>query len=316
MAMPDNAVPNLISAVVCTRNRTESLLNAVESILACDHPNFELIVVDQSTDSSTGEALANRWKDDRLRYIRTSTVGASRARNIGLRAANGSICCFTDDDCTVYPHWLSEFEKVFEQNPSVVIAFCGVDAGSYDTSAGFIPYYERQQDLLVASVKLKNKARGIGAGMAARKREAEALGGYDEMLGPGARFPACEDGDLAVRALLTGHQVYESARTCVTHYGFRTWAEGRELSRRDWLGIGAAYMKPLKCGRWGFIGIPAHEVWQWTILPLLKQIFTLRKPTGIGRLSSFFRGVVQGWRTPVDRTTLLYIDPDKPANPA
>jgi len=114
---------------------------------------------------------------------------------------------------------------------------------------------------------MKNQARGIGAGMAARRAEAVTLGGFDEMLGPGAPFPACEDGDLAVRALLAGFQVYETAKTSVTHFGFRTWAEGRELSRRDWLGIGAAYVKPLKCGRWAFVSVPAHELWQWTILP-------------------------------------------------
>jgi Glycosyltransferases involved in cell wall biogenesis len=42
-----------MTAVVCTRNRGATVTDAVRSILANDHPDFELIVIDQSTDDVT-----------------------------------------------------------------------------------------------------------------------------------------------------------------------------------------------------------------------------------------------------------------------
>jgi hypothetical protein len=46
-----------ITTIICTRNRGASAAETVQSILANDHPSFELIVVDQSTNSETADAL-------------------------------------------------------------------------------------------------------------------------------------------------------------------------------------------------------------------------------------------------------------------
>ncbi len=62
-----------------------------------------------------------------------------------------------------------------------------------------------------------------------------------------------------MRALLFGHEVYETDAVAVLHYGFRTSAE-RALSRRNWVGIGAAYAKPVKGGHWWFAIVPAYAL--------------------------------------------------------
>src|SRR6266478_1093032 len=49
--------PPLISALVCTCSRDRLVANTVSSILSNTHPNFELIVVDQSRDNETRDAL-------------------------------------------------------------------------------------------------------------------------------------------------------------------------------------------------------------------------------------------------------------------
>ena len=46
-----------VSVIVATRNRGDSIVNTVNSILANNYPNFELYVIDQSDDDLTEKAV-------------------------------------------------------------------------------------------------------------------------------------------------------------------------------------------------------------------------------------------------------------------
>lgn len=296
----------LVTALICTRNRGSSLTSTVSSILTSTHPNFEILVVDQSTDGETRQALTPFLQDERLRYVHQAAQGLGRARNLGLAEARGEVVAMTDDDCAVPPHWLETMAGIFEDYPQVAVAFCNVNPAPHDSHKGFIPAYQRSGGKLLLNSLDKCAARGIGAGIAVRRESVLALGGFDAMLGAGARFPSCEDGDLAVRALLLGYNVYETDAVAVEHAGFRTWEEGRSLARRDWIAIGAAYAKPLKSGYWRFAVVPAYELGRFALWPPLWDLLRMRKPRGLGRIAAFLQGFVQGWRTPVDPRTLLF----------
>ena len=122
--------PPLISALVCTCGRGGLVVDTVLSILANTHPNFELVVVDQSKDNETLEALKPFGTDPRLRYLKIATIGKGNALNAGLRETKGSVIAITDDDCTVPPNWLEKFASIFATHPKVAVAFCGVEAGA------------------------------------------------------------------------------------------------------------------------------------------------------------------------------------------
>lgn len=295
-----------MTALVCTRNRGESVVRTVRSILANEHGSFEVIVVDQSTDGRTSAALEPMMNDPRLRHCMTGTVGISRARNIGIKEARAEIVAITDDDCEVPRDWLAKVGGIFHDHCKVSVAFYNVEPAQYDPKQGFIPAYRRRGDALVTRIGQKCRARGIGAGMAVRRSSVLGLGGFDESLGSGAPFSACEDGDLAVRAILHGQHVLESDRVSVLHYGYRTYDEGRALTRRDWFGIGAAYAKPFKCGRWDFWPVPAYELFVMALWPLLRDVTCLRRPRGIQRTAFFVKGFWAGWRTPVSVETGLF----------
>lgn len=298
-----------ISAVVCTRNRGVSAAATIASILANTHPNFEVILVDQSTNQETEEAVRGFRTDPRFRYLRSATKGLGRARNIGLAQAQSAIVVFTDDDCTVPEDWLAVMDATFADAPRVTVAFCNVAAAPHDTTQGFIPAYMRKDSKLVCTFWDKCRARGIGAGIAVRRKEVLALGGFDEELGAGAHFPSCEDGDLAMRVLAQGQWVYETNKVAVLHYGFRAWEEGKELTKRDWIGIGAAYAKPLLCGHWGALVVVLYEALVMGLLVPLSLLLQLRKPQGLRRLIYFGIGFWQGWCTPIDREKMLFLRP-------
>ena len=95
------------------------------------------------------EALKPFGTDPRLRYVKSATIGKGDALNAGLRETKGSAIAITDDDCTVPPNWLETFASIFATHPKVAVAFCGVEAGEHDRTAGFIPDYRshRRQDV-------------------------------------------------------------------------------------------------------------------------------------------------------------------------
>ncbi|MCB0017119.1 MAG: glycosyltransferase [Anaerolineales bacterium] len=301
--------PTQITAVIATRNRGDSAVVTVESILANTHPDFRLLVIDQSDNSETREALAPFQQDPRFQIVQSSAVGLGRAHNLALTLANSPLVAITDDDCLVPTDWLSKIEAVFQQHEQVAVVYCNVLPGPHDSSQGFIPDYQQDEDRMVKTIWGKIKARGIGAGMAVRREPIVSLGGFDENMGPGAEFPSAGDRDLAIRALLKGWWVYETVSTSVIHFGYRTWAEGRELTRRDWLAMGAMCAKPIKCGYWQTAIFALYESIGYGILQPLAPLFKGKRPQGFRRFVFFWRGFLQGWQTPVARDTLVFLGP-------
>jgi GT2 family glycosyltransferase len=295
-----------ISVVVCTRNRGNRIVRTIESILASELRTFELLVVDQSPGNETAESVSPFLADSRVRYVRTTDVGVGRARNTGLNLARAPLVAFTDDDVRVPSSWLSVMGATLDAHPRVAIVFCNVAAGPHDPAIGFIPAYVRPNTMLATRVLDKCRARGMGAGMAVRRITMLDLGGFDPDLGPGGRFPSCEEGDAALRALLAGHHVLETSEIAVVHDGFRTWDEGRALTRRDWYGIGAAYSKPIRAGRMRALPVVAWEgVALATVQPIVSTLQN-RRPAGLRRCAAFWRGFARGLTCPVDRRTLLF----------
>ncbi len=84
----------MVSVVITTYNRRAYLRAAVNSVLAQDHPEKEIIVIDDgSVDGSADELLGLP-----LRYVRKENGGISSARNLGITLAGGDFIAFLDVD--------------------------------------------------------------------------------------------------------------------------------------------------------------------------------------------------------------------------
>ncbi|MGB5757984.1 MAG: glycosyltransferase, partial [Acidimicrobiales bacterium] len=231
-----------VTIVVATRNRPGDAVVAAGSVLAGDGIDFELVVVDQSDDDATEVALADLADDHRVRYVRVDRPGKTKAMNLGLRMARTPFVLFTDDDCEVPSDWAVEMVAALTEGEQVGAVFCGVVAGPHDENAGFVPTFDVPRDKTWTST-WRLATPEMGAGMAVRLAAVEEIGGFDEQMGPGGRFPSADDTDIATRLLAAGWHVVDTARTEVVHHGFRTFEQGRELTRRDWIALGAAYGK-------------------------------------------------------------------------
>jgi GT2 family glycosyltransferase len=94
----------LISAVVPTRDRPERLAVCLAALDRQTAPRIEIVVVDDA--SRDARAVADVVAGvPRARLVRGEGRGPAAARNLGARAAEGAIVCFTDDDCEPVPEW-------------------------------------------------------------------------------------------------------------------------------------------------------------------------------------------------------------------
>lgn len=94
----------LVSVVIPAYNRENTVLRAVNSVLAQTYSNIEVIVVDDCSTDKTVEIVRN-CKDSRLRLVCLPyNQGANVARNIGIERAKGEFIAFQDSD----DEWLED----------------------------------------------------------------------------------------------------------------------------------------------------------------------------------------------------------------
>lgn len=301
-----NTINIAASVVICTRNRGKSAAETIESVLSNDFVDFEVILIDQSTNDDT-ECAVNHFKENpQFRYIRSSTVGLGYARNIGLLAARSPFVVFTDDDCTVPPNWIAEMISGFSVSPEVALVFSNVEPAPYDHFNGFTPFYKRYNSRLAKTIRDKVHVGGIGASMAVRRSTILEIGGFDELLAAGSALQAADDVDITIRVLIHKFWVYETNKVAVVHYGFRTNQELQQLTSRDWFGIGALYAKLIMCSYFSVLPDMAYHILLRGLWDPFSKIFRLQAPRGLKRLLFFYRGFTQGLKTPIDRQHITY----------
>ncbi len=279
-----------VSVLVATRDRPEALRRCVESLLRCDYPTFEVIVVDQSTTASTAP------DDSRVRIVGSPSTGKSRALNIARGLAIHRVLAFTDDDCTVPATWLKQGVERLHADPAVGLVFGALVPAAHDPEREFIPSFLPTERRVVRGSSHAD-VRGVsGANLFAHREVIESIGGLDERFGPGAPLLACEEYDLYYRALRAGFTVIHDPDTAVLHHGVRLHADGsgEALLRGYYFGEGAVLGKHVGSGDRTAIGLAARLFYlevKWAVMGALKG-----RTKNVRRAASWARGFVRGLR--------------------
>ncbi len=106
-----------VSVCIINYNYARYLADAIESALDQDHPNLEVIVIDDgSTDASL--AVAQRYAP-RVRTIRKANGGQGSAVNAAFTAATGEALFFLDADDMLTPGTVSLAAAAFAEDPSL-----------------------------------------------------------------------------------------------------------------------------------------------------------------------------------------------------
>lgn len=316
--MPSEAQPRY-AVVVATRNRGTKIVPLVESVVASDDADFEMVIVDQSTNDDTRRAVAPFLADGRVRYVHLDVASTSRARNHGFALTTGPIIAITDDDCTVPRDWLRRLAQPFDDHPEVGVVYCNVDAVPAP-GPGHTPNIQFAANRAIRGLGAirAGQALWMGAGMAVRREMLKDVQGFDENLGPGEMFPACEDNDLAWRGLVHGWWAYENRDVAVLHDGFRTLQQLRDHVNRDFYGIGGTIAKYVKSGHFRIAAMLMPLLYRFGVVEPCRELLRGRPPRGLRRPYMLIKGVADGLRVPLDRQTLRYRPegqavPDPPA---
>ena len=232
-----------LSVLLCTRNRAAKLRRALESILANSYRDFELVVVDQSTDGQSRRNVES-FEDERLVYVPTDTVGLSRARNIAVRAARSDIVVFTDDDCVCDRDWLRSIAAEYERDPGVMGVFGRVVAYGDGRPGMHCPcLIEATERRTVDAPAVPQRVLGAGNNMSFRKEVFYRIGLFIESLGAGTRMKAGEDTEFVYRALRQRLKFVYSPAPLVYHDNWSSLAQYPPLARSYIRGSSAAYTK-------------------------------------------------------------------------
>lgn len=115
----------MISIIIPLYNKEGSIAQALDSVMAQECQDFEVIVVDDgSTDG--GAAVVENYGDPRIRLVRQENAGVSAARNRGIEEARGEYVAFLDADDVWMPGFLSEIEALQNEFPQ-----CRAQATNY-----------------------------------------------------------------------------------------------------------------------------------------------------------------------------------------
>lgn len=174
--MLDSTAPPRVSMVMPVHNGARWLAEAIESVLAQDFRDFELILVnDASRDESPAIMADAVARDPRARLIDLQTnVGLPAALNRGFAAARGGLHSWTSDDNLLRPQMLSRLVAVLDAEPAADIVhadFTLIDDAGAELGRSRVGPIER---LL--------HGNNVGACFLYRAVVTEALGGYDTQL--------------------------------------------------------------------------------------------------------------------------------------
>ncbi len=165
-----------VSVIICARNEDENLTEFLPKVLTQDHPNFEVIVVNDCSYDNTETVIDEfmkifpNLKKVNIKEDAYYKHGKKFAILVGIKAASHENMVFIDADC--YPtsdHWLRMMSQGFSKEREIVLGY-----GAHESQDSFINKLIRFDAFTIAaqylSHAIKGKAyMGVGRNLAYKK---------------------------------------------------------------------------------------------------------------------------------------------------
>lgn len=108
-----------VSVLLAVYNGERHIREAIESVLAQDSDNWELVIVDDGSTDSTPQLLSAQT-DPRIRVLRTENQGLTKALNYGLQTCVGQFVARLDADDRCLPERIRLQADFLKTHPNVV----------------------------------------------------------------------------------------------------------------------------------------------------------------------------------------------------
>jgi arylsulfatase A-like enzyme/glycosyltransferase involved in cell wall biosynthesis len=212
-----------LAVVICTYNRSASLLRTLESLYGCDYSRPEpvdiLVIANHCSDDTLERLAAFRqlhpYPALRLTWIEEPNAGKSHALNAAIAHTRHEVLCFIDDDQTVETGYLDAVLDGMDAHPDDAL-YCGRiwpdwdgsepdwvhTQGEYAIPIRPFPEFDLGHDTqrLPAGARLPS-----GGNIAVRRKVFDTVGRFSVELGPtGHNLAGGEDHDFLRRATACG----------------------------------------------------------------------------------------------------------------
>jgi glycosyltransferase involved in cell wall biosynthesis len=201
----------MISLIVATLGRSTELDRLLSSLEDQTYRDLEVIVVDQNSDDRVALVLS---RYPRLQIQRLCCEqGLSKARNVGLRIANGDIIAIPDDDCWYPGDLLESVVRWFSMNPESGLLSMALRTADNQPSGPNSPKAS------CWCTKSNVWRCAVSTAIFMRSSVCSAVGRFNENLGIGApsEYQSGEETDYVLRALEHGFQMWYESSLIVHH---------------------------------------------------------------------------------------------------
>lgn len=259
-----------VTIIIPVRNEEKTIKRCLDSILALDYPNFEVIIINDGSTDRTGEILQGYLSNQKkIKIIESEGVGPSEARNLGIKLARGEFVAFTDADCIVHKEWLNELLKGFTDENVVGVGgnqlspedetYFGRDVQNFMKMIGFMTHYIKKDGFTIVESKNNPTCNEMY-----RRKIFYEVGGFLSGFWPG------EDTELDYRIKKKGYKLSHNPRAIVYHYRSENIREYRKMMHN--YGKAQAYL----IKKYGFFR-RIHYVPIVTLVFLITEVFIFLK---------------------------------------
>lgn len=287
-----------LSVIVATSGRPDLLDAALESLRSSLRAGDELIVAESGSPDPEPVWEVARKHDARL--LKVERRGVSLARNTGWREATHDFIAFVDDDVRVRPGWAAAMVAGLSAHPGAAFVSGRVDLPegqgtlSLTVKTGLSEEeYDRRSGGVI----------GHSANLGMHRSMLDAVGGFDEAMGPGSRWPAGEDPDLLDRVLATGAHGWYAPDASAYHEHWRRVRQYVALQHRYGIGSGARLAKLARTDRVRLRVVAVDDLWHWGLASVGRELFKrdwLRAAGSGLRFLGMLRGFASAIVVPVD----------------
>lgn len=166
-----------VTVLIPTYERERFLPAAIDSVLAQDHPDFELIVLDDGSADGTPEILeryAATEPKERFRHDRHDNMGQARTLNRGFEMARGELVGYLSSDDALLPGALTTLAAALAERADAVVAYPGWEY--IDEDGSHIDVVIPEEFSLLHAIRASDPV--IGPGAILRSAAIEEVGGW------------------------------------------------------------------------------------------------------------------------------------------
>lgn len=170
------STPPPVSIIVCAHDEEQNLRELIPLLLAQDHPEVEIVLVNDRSNDGTYDLLLGldaRHPNLKILTVRSKPEhipGKKFALTLGIKAASHEIVLLTDADCRPGPAWSRTMAACFTPSTDIVLGVSPY-AEKEGPLQGFIRY---EADLTAVQYTAMARAgmpyMGVGRNLAYRKR--------------------------------------------------------------------------------------------------------------------------------------------------